>query len=93
MEAENTCKTMVNFYQTTWHYNPEDSYLQTRHQENLKSYLSNNIIYHLLPPHDKAVDEAITGLKGRFHLKQYISQKPTQWGLTQGKKDKYILYC
>jgi hypothetical protein len=28
MEAANTSEMLVNFYQTTWHYNPEDSHLQ-----------------------------------------------------------------
>jgi hypothetical protein len=37
MEAASTSETLVNFYQTTWHYNPEDSHLHTRHRENLKS--------------------------------------------------------
>jgi hypothetical protein len=27
MEAARTSETLVNFYQTTWHYNPEDSHL------------------------------------------------------------------
>jgi hypothetical protein len=27
MEAAKTCETLVNFYQTTRHYNPEDSHL------------------------------------------------------------------
>jgi hypothetical protein len=40
MEAASTSETLVNFYQTTWCYNPEDSHLHTRH-ENLKSYLQN----------------------------------------------------
>jgi hypothetical protein len=26
MEAARTSETLVNFYQTTWHYNPEDSH-------------------------------------------------------------------
>jgi hypothetical protein len=30
--------TLVNFYQTTWRYNPEDSHLCTHRRENLKSY-------------------------------------------------------
>jgi hypothetical protein len=30
---------MVNFYQTTRRYNPEDSHLRTHRRENLKSYL------------------------------------------------------
>jgi hypothetical protein len=29
MEAASTSETSVNFYKTTWHYNPEDSHLQT----------------------------------------------------------------
>jgi hypothetical protein len=28
MEAASTSKTSVNFYQATWHNNPEDSHLQ-----------------------------------------------------------------
>jgi hypothetical protein len=27
MEAVRTSEMLVNFYQTTWHYNPEDSHL------------------------------------------------------------------
>jgi hypothetical protein len=30
---------MINFYQTTRRYNPEDSHLRTHRRENLKSYL------------------------------------------------------
>jgi hypothetical protein len=41
MEAGRTSETLVNFYQTTRCYNPEDSHLSTQHRENLKSYLSN----------------------------------------------------
>jgi hypothetical protein len=37
MEAPRTSETMVNFYQTTWRYNPEDSHLRTHRRENLKS--------------------------------------------------------
>jgi hypothetical protein len=39
MEAARTSETLVNFYQATWHYNPEDSHLRTNRRENLKSYL------------------------------------------------------
>jgi hypothetical protein len=39
MEAASTSETLVNFYQTTRRYNPEDSHLHTRRLENLKSYL------------------------------------------------------
>jgi hypothetical protein len=38
MEAARTSETLVNFYQTTRRYNPEDSHLRTHHRENLKSY-------------------------------------------------------
>jgi hypothetical protein len=31
-------ETSVNFYQTTWHNIPEDSYLHICHHENLKSH-------------------------------------------------------
>jgi hypothetical protein len=40
MEAAMTSETLVNVYQTTQRYNPEDSNLQTRRRQNLKSYLS-----------------------------------------------------
>jgi hypothetical protein len=38
MEAARTSETLVNFYQTTLCYNPEDSNLHTHRRENLKSY-------------------------------------------------------
>jgi hypothetical protein len=41
MEAARTSETMVNFYQTTWRYNPEDNYLLTHRRENLKYYICN----------------------------------------------------
>jgi hypothetical protein len=40
MEAARTSETLVNFYQTTRCYNPEDSNLHTHRRENLKSYLT-----------------------------------------------------
>jgi hypothetical protein len=40
MEATSTSETLVNFYQTTQCYNPEDSHLRTYSRENLKSYLN-----------------------------------------------------
>jgi hypothetical protein len=39
MEAARTSETLVNFFQTTRRYNPEDSHIHTRRSENLKSYL------------------------------------------------------
>jgi hypothetical protein len=38
MEAARSSETLVNFYQTTRRYNPEDSHLCTNRRENLKSY-------------------------------------------------------
>jgi hypothetical protein len=38
MEAARTSETLVNFYQTTRRYNPEDSHLRPHRRENLKSY-------------------------------------------------------
>jgi hypothetical protein len=38
MEAARTSETLVNLYQTTRRYNPEDSYLHTHRRQNLKSY-------------------------------------------------------
>jgi hypothetical protein len=38
-EAARTSEMLVNFYQTTRHYNPEDSHLCTHCRENLKSYI------------------------------------------------------
>jgi hypothetical protein len=40
MEAARTSETLVNFYQTTRRYNPEESHLRTHRRENLKSYSS-----------------------------------------------------
>jgi hypothetical protein len=40
MEAARTFETLVNFYQTTLRYIPEDSHLLTHRRENLKSYLN-----------------------------------------------------
>jgi hypothetical protein len=38
MESARTSETLVNFYQTTRCYNPEDSHLRTHHRENLIPY-------------------------------------------------------
>jgi hypothetical protein len=39
MEAARASETLVNFYQTTRFYNPEDSHPHTHRRENVKSYL------------------------------------------------------
>jgi hypothetical protein len=41
MEAASTSETSVNFYQTTWLNNPEDSHFHTHCHENL------NVHYHI----------------------------------------------
>jgi hypothetical protein len=38
MEAARTSETLLNFYQTTRRYNPEDRHIRTRRRENLKYY-------------------------------------------------------
>jgi hypothetical protein len=38
MEAANTSETSVNFYQTAWRNDTEDSHVHTRRRENLKSH-------------------------------------------------------
>jgi hypothetical protein len=45
MEAAGTSDTLVNFYQTTRHYNPEDSHLCTHRHENLKFYWMNKCFH------------------------------------------------
>jgi hypothetical protein len=40
-EAASSSETLVDIYQTKRRNNPEDSYLRTRHRENLKSQLLN----------------------------------------------------
>jgi hypothetical protein len=37
MEAARTSETLVNFYQITRRYNPEDSHFRIHHRKNLKS--------------------------------------------------------
>jgi hypothetical protein len=43
MEAARSSKTLVNFYQTTRRYNPEDSHLRIHRRENLKTYLNYSV--------------------------------------------------
>jgi hypothetical protein len=45
MEVASTSKTLVNFYQTTQHNNPEDSQLHIHHHENLKSHDKQIILF------------------------------------------------
>jgi hypothetical protein len=43
MEAARTSETLVNFYQITRRYNPEDNHIHTHRRENLKSYVSSTL--------------------------------------------------
>jgi hypothetical protein len=49
MEATRTSETLVNFYQSTRRYNPEDSHLRSQRRENLKSYLINIKFMQVMP--------------------------------------------
>jgi hypothetical protein len=41
MEAVRTSDTLVNSYQSTWCYNPEDCHIHIHDHKNLKSYIQN----------------------------------------------------
>jgi hypothetical protein len=62
MEAARTSETLVNFYQTTRRYNPEDSHLRTHRRENLKSYTENVVL--------KTIAEFFNSAKKRETLKE-----------------------
>jgi hypothetical protein len=51
MEATRTSETLVNFYQTTRRYNPEDSHLRTHRRENLKSYQDLSVHFQTMLQH------------------------------------------
>jgi hypothetical protein len=61
MEAESTSETLVNFYQTTRRYNPEDSNLHTHRRENLKSYMRLTVCF-------LCISECHVRLEGLFSL-------------------------
>jgi hypothetical protein len=43
MEAAKSSEKLVNFYQITRRFNPEDSHLRTNRRENLKSYILKHV--------------------------------------------------
>jgi hypothetical protein len=47
MKAARTSETLVNFYQITRRYNPEDSHRRTHRRENLESY-SFSVDFHFI---------------------------------------------
>jgi hypothetical protein len=51
MEAAKTSETLINVYQTTRRYNPEDSYLRIHRREDLKSCLAAYILLSSLVSH------------------------------------------
>jgi hypothetical protein len=68
MEAARTSEELVNFYQTTRRYNPEDSHLRTHRRENLKSYNVNSSFKILSRVHSKVA------LKTESNLEVYRGQ-------------------
>jgi hypothetical protein len=65
---QRTSETLVNFYQTTRRYNPEDSYLRTHRRENLKSYQA---IYNL---HQRAFERIWGGGVGWTRRGETVGQ-------------------
>jgi hypothetical protein len=60
MEAARTSETLVNFYQTTRRYNPEDSHLRTHRRENLRSNYNSIKILQIHPlPFSDVTDTTI----------------------------------
>jgi hypothetical protein len=55
-EAARTSETLVNFYQTTRRYNPEDSNLRTHRRENLKSNFVTDLFSDFLPTGDEVLE-------------------------------------
>jgi hypothetical protein len=48
MEAARTSETLVNFYQTTRRYNPEDNHLRSHRRQNSKSYQNKDVLLNSL---------------------------------------------
>jgi hypothetical protein len=44
MEATSMPEMLVNFCQTTWNNNPEDSHLYTHCHENLRSHVGHTVV-------------------------------------------------
>jgi hypothetical protein len=63
MEAARSSETVVNFHQTTWRYNPEDSHLRINHRENLKSYIIILYLHHKEKVYQEAIDAVMLIIK------------------------------
>jgi hypothetical protein len=77
MEAASTSETSVNFYQTTWCYNPEDSHLHTHHCENLKFNLL-SLGYYLTGPNPQQLI-CITAIFIIFYYLTIIIKNGNMW--------------
>jgi hypothetical protein len=71
MEAARTSETLVNFYQTTRHYNPGDNHLRTHRRQNLKLY---NVIMANLVLRSQIILLAIEG--PRSHAIKMATYRP-----------------
>jgi hypothetical protein len=66
MEAASTSEMSVNFYQTTWNYNPEDSHLQNTTSvvgsPHTNTHYPRRMKLHLLirPPKNKSPGQILT---------------------------------
>jgi hypothetical protein len=96
-----TTETLVNFYQTTRRYNPEDSHLRTHRRENLKSYTSAywwrktevNLVHFLGTCargscHLQQIRKPFLGMAGRFRLTMDGTTLSRQDCSKKKKKDK-----
>jgi hypothetical protein len=75
MKAARTSATLVNFYQTTRRYNPEDSHILTRRRESLKSYIRNSnykIRLKILPVDDYMSVKGATKYKGKIIMRPSV---------------------
>jgi hypothetical protein len=72
MEAARTSETLVNFYQTTRRYNPEDSHLRAHRRENLKSYS----VYEFSLIRDAQINACFSIYEPIFAIRDPSSRKP-----------------
>jgi hypothetical protein len=47
VEAASASQKLINFYQTTWHYNPKDRHLPGRKFKNAM-FISQAVYYHII---------------------------------------------
>jgi hypothetical protein len=71
MEASRPSETLVNVYQITRRYNPDDSHLRTHRGENLKSYWLTLRLVAGSCEHNNELSDAITGAENLNQLRNY----------------------